>query len=99
MIDGAAKPGNLFHYATTQETILVSGGKKNSLNLIPEGLISMSHLEFFFKVWNCPQAPQEYLSILKFGIFHGQTKKTVHFHVRQVLGTAPNLLNSLLYGK
>ncbi len=50
MIDGAAKPGNLFNYATAQETVLVRGREKNGFNLIPKGVIGVSHLEFLFKV-------------------------------------------------
>jgi hypothetical protein len=54
MIDRAAKFGNLFHYATTQETVLVGCGKKNGFDFVPEGLIGMRHLEFLLEVGQYP---------------------------------------------
>lgn len=50
MIDRATKSGDLFDYTTTQETVLVRGGEKNSFYLIVKGFVGVGHLQLHLEV-------------------------------------------------
>jgi hypothetical protein len=97
--DRAAKTSNFFDETTAQEAVLVRSGQENSLNIIGERFVSMSHLEFFLKIRKDSQTSQQHPSFPHFGIGYGQTVKTINFYVGEVLSRLTNLLNPFLGGK
>ena len=50
MVNRPPKLSDFLDKATAQETVLGRGGQKHGFDVVREGLIRVSHLQFLFKI-------------------------------------------------
>ena len=58
MVNGPPKLSDFLDKATAQETVLGRGSQKHGFDVVREGFIGVSHLQFLFKIGKNPQSSQ-----------------------------------------